>query len=148
MDGDAIAQLKALNARFIHNFVTNDVASHSEITHEDFISIPPSGKRESRADYLARWATGFDPEVITYWDYRDECISIFASTALVRATNKHTVVRNGQETTGMTTYTDTYVRQDNGEWKCIQAQLTPVAPEHYPGDETIVKVYIKGQLQE
>jgi hypothetical protein len=46
----------------------------------------------------------------------------------------------------MTTYTDTYLFE-NGAWKCIQAQITAVAPEHYPADDTIVSVYIKGELQ-
>jgi hypothetical protein len=48
--------------------------------------------------------------------------------------------------TGMTTYTDTYLFE-NGAWKCIQAQITAVAPEHYPSDDTIVSVYVKGKLQ-
>jgi hypothetical protein len=52
----------------------------------------------------------------------------------------------GAEVTGMTAYTDTYVRE-GGRWLCVQAQLTAVAPAHYPGDETIVSVYEKGQLQ-
>jgi hypothetical protein len=46
----------------------------------------------------------------------------------------------------MTVYTDTYLFE-NGAWKCIQAQITAVAPEHYPADDTIVSVYIKGRLQ-
>jgi hypothetical protein len=49
--------------------------------------------------------------------------------------------------TGMTMYTDTYLFE-NGVWKCIQAQLTPVAPEHQPADDTIVSVYIEGKRQE
>ena len=32
-----MTQLKKLNAAFIHNFVTNDVAAHSLIIHKDFI---------------------------------------------------------------------------------------------------------------
>jgi len=48
--------------------------------------------------------------------------------------------------TGMTTYTDTYLFE-NGAWKCIQAQITAVAPEHYPSDDTIVSVYVEGRLQ-
>ncbi|MGI8925823.1 MAG: nuclear transport factor 2 family protein [Tepidiformaceae bacterium] len=136
-----------MNARFIHNFVTNDVKSHNEIIHEEFVCITPSGARQGRSDYLTRWATGFNPEVIPYWDYRDECISIFGSVALVRSTNKHIIRARGEETTGMTTYTDTYIR-DGDDWKCIQAQLTIVSPQHYPGDETIVKKYIDGVPQE
>jgi ketosteroid isomerase-like protein len=142
---DTMRELRALNARFIHNFITNDVASHDAITHERFICITAKGKREAKAPYLARWATGFDPEVIVYWDTRDEAISIFGDVALVRSTNKHTIRRDGRETTGMTTYTDTYLRE-GATWKCIQAQLTPVAPECWPGDETIVRKYVKGEI--
>jgi ketosteroid isomerase-like protein len=147
MHDDAMRQLRALNARFIHNFVTNDVKSHAAITHERFVCLTSKGAREGRKDYLTHWATGFDPEVIVYWDYRDEHISIFDSVALVRATTKRTMRKNEIETTSMTTYCDTYI-YENGGWKCIQAQLTPVSPEHYPGDETIVRKYIKGELQE
>jgi hypothetical protein len=33
-------------------------------------------------------------------------------------------------------------------WNCIQAQLTSVAPEHQPADDTIIRVYIEGKRQE
>ncbi len=140
------AELRALNARFIHNFITNDVPSHDAILHKDFICITPAGARVSRADYLEEWATGFDPARILYFDYRDEKIDVFGNTALLRSTNKSIRIRDGVETTGMTMYTDTYVRED-GAWKCVQAQITPMAPANYPPDETVVKKYVKGQLQ-
>ena len=115
-------ELRALNARFIHNFVTNDVASHDAILHPDFINIWPTGQRMDRASYLKYWATAFDPEVIVYWDVRDELITVIGDVALVRSTNKHTRRRDGNEVTGMTIYTDTYLFE-NGAWKCIQAQI-------------------------
>ena len=139
-------ELRALNARFIHNFVTNDVASHDAILHPDFINIWPTGQRSDRATYLKYWATAFDPEVIVYWDVRDEFITVIGNVALVRSTNKHIRRRDGSEVTGMTMYTDTYLFENN-LWKCIQAQLTAVAPENYPPDDTIVSVYLKGKLQ-
>jgi len=142
-----IDELRALNARFIHNFVTNDVASHDAILHPDFINISPAGQRWDRASYLKYWATAFDPRVIVYWDVRDELITVAGDVALVRATNKHTRRRDGNEVTGMTMYTDTYLFE-NSAWKCIQAHLTPVAPEHYPSDDTIVSVYIEGKRQQ
>jgi hypothetical protein len=37
---------------------------------------------------------------------------------------------------------------ENGVWKCIQAQLTTVDPQHQPADDTIVSVYIEGKRQE
>jgi hypothetical protein len=141
-----LKDLQALNARFIHNFVTNDVASHDAITHPRFLYISSTGARVERGPYLDDWATGFDPEVIVYWDLRDERIDVFGDFALVRATNKHVQVKGGREVTGMSAYTDAYVRED-GRWLCVQAQITHVAPEHYPGDHTIVRRYIKGVLQ-
>jgi len=52
MHDDAMRQLRALNARFIHNFVTNDVKSHAAITHERFVCLSSKGAREARKDYL------------------------------------------------------------------------------------------------
>jgi ketosteroid isomerase-like protein len=140
------AELRALNARFIHNFITNDVSGHDAILHRDFICISPAGARVSRADYLEEWANGFDPVRIPYFDYRDEKIDVFGNTALLRSTNKSVRLKDGVEAIGMTMYTDIYVRTD-GTWKCIQAQITPVEPAHYPPDETIVKKYVKGVAQ-
>ena len=140
------AELRALNARFINNFITNDVAGHDAILHEDFICIGPMGARISRADYLKAWATGFDAERIPYYDYRDEKIDVFGDTALVRSTNKRVGLKDSVETTSMTMYTDIYVRE-GGTWKCIQAQITPVAPANYPPDETVVRSYMKGKAQ-
>jgi ketosteroid isomerase-like protein len=139
--------LRQLNARFIHNFVTNDVASHDAITHPRFLYIGASGARVGRAEYLRAWATGFDARVIVYWDLRDESIAVHGDCALVRAVNKHVQRKDGHDVTAMTAYTDTYVRE-RGLWLCVQAQLTPVAPEHWPGDETIVNRYFEGRLQE
>ncbi|MCF8534205.1 MAG: nuclear transport factor 2 family protein [Reyranella sp.] len=140
------AELRALNATFIHNFITNDVPSHDAILHKDFICITPAGARVGRADYLKAWATGFDADRIPYFDYRDERIDVVGTTALLRSTNKSVRIVDGVETMGMTMYTDTYVHE-SGAWKCIQAQITPVTPANYPPDETIVKKYIKGKLQ-
>jgi Domain of unknown function (DUF4440) len=100
------AELRALNARFIHNFITNDVPGHDAILHEDFICINPMGARVSRADYLNAWATGFDAERIPYYDYRDEVINVVGNTALVRSTNKRVGLKDGVETVAMTMYTD------------------------------------------
>lgn len=143
---EALRDLQRLNARFIHNYVTNDVASHDAILHPAFVCIANNGKRIDRATYLKRWADLFDPEVVVYWDTRDELITIIGTCALVRATNKWTERRDGRETTCMTCYTDTYVLE-NGAWRCVQAQLTDVAKEHWPPDDTIISVYIKGERQ-
>ncbi len=138
--------LSALNKRFIHNFVTNDVAAHDAILHPAFRAIYSAGNHIDRAECLKRWATGFDPAVITYWDMRDQRITVHGDTALVGATNRWIRVRDGVEVLGMTCYTDTYVRV-GAKWLCVLVQLTPVAPENYPSDESIVVKYLRGVLQ-
>jgi hypothetical protein len=139
-------ELRALNARFIHNFITNDVTGHDAILHQAFICIDPDGRRVGREEYLKRWASQFDGERIPYYDYRDEKIDVFGNTALLRSTNKSVRIVDGKETVTMTTYTDVYVHE-GGTWKCVQAQITPVAPANYPPDETVVKKYVKGEIK-
>lgn len=144
-DDSTLAELRAINARFIHNYVTNDVRSHDDLLHPDFVCIQSSGGLIGRADYLRYWATAFDPEVVVYWDVRDEFISVYGDVALVRSTNQHTIVKEGREITGRTRYTDTYLRTQAG-WKCVQAQLTPVTAAAAPGEAVqLVSVYLKGQ---
>jgi hypothetical protein len=133
-----LVKLKALNATFINDFVTNDTISHSKIIDKEFVCLTNSGAYINRKDYMNGWLHGFD--TFKYWDYRDENIKIFGTTALVHAQNKYVLVQNGKEITGMSMYTDTYIKE-NGQWKCVQAQLTKVAPENFAGDETIVRKY-------
>jgi hypothetical protein len=143
---DPLPALRALNKRFIHNFVTNDVASHDAILHARFRAIQPNGSLVPRDAYLRYWASGFDPKVIRYWDMRGETIELVGTTALVGAVTKWVRVKDGTESVGMTRYTDTYLLED-GKWLCVLAHLTTVAPEHYPADSTIVVRYLEGILQ-
>jgi hypothetical protein len=59
---DDLTLLKAINAKFIHNFVTNDVPSHDKILHERFVYINSKGEWVDRQAYLKDWKTGFDGE--------------------------------------------------------------------------------------
>jgi ketosteroid isomerase-like protein len=141
-----LEELRKLNARFIANFVANDVAGHDAILHPQFAYIRANGARVDRASYLAQWATGFDPAIIVYWDTRDEWITVVGDVALVRATNKYVVRNKAGDETGMAAYTDIYLRE-GGKWLCIQAQITHVEPAHWPSDDSIVGVYLEGVLQ-
>jgi len=130
--------LKKLNAKFIHNFVTDDVAAHSLIIHKDFIRISSEGEFTGRKKYLEDWAHGFGDT--KYWDYRNEDIKIFGNMALVHSQNKCIVIKDGKEMISYWMYTDTYIKE-NGAWKCVQAQIGRVSPENFAGDETIVRKY-------
>lgn len=143
--------LRALNRRFIQNFVARDVPSHDKLLHPRFHAITPRGVRMERAEYLAYWATAFDPEVIVYWDLRDERIERFGAVALVSASNRWVRLQDGAALVGMTCYTDTYVLE-GGRWRCVLAQLTPVADADAAAaaasDDGIVVRYHKGVLDE
>jgi hypothetical protein len=141
----AVEELRAINARFIHNFVTNDAEGHSRLLHETFVAIQSDGSVLDRATYLKNWESGFSAEVIPYWDTRGEIIRVVGSTALVRATNAFVVCKDGVEVERATTYTDTYTYV-HGEWLCLQAQSTAVQPVHAPAATTIISVYRAGVL--
>lgn len=120
-----LAQLKAINAQFIKNFVTQDVASHDKIIHKDFVCIESNGGIIDRATYLKNWATDFDNSGYETFNYTDELIRIFDNMALVRSRTTYTKTVDGQKTEGYTIYTDTYLKE-NEQWQCVQVQITPV----------------------
>lgn len=118
-------QLSALNAQFIRNFLNQDADAHSKIIHEDFICIESDGGIVQRDVYLKNWATDFENSGYASFSYDDELIRIFGDMALVRAKTVYTKNVNGKETKGYTVYTDTYLKE-NGQWRCVQVQITPV----------------------
>jgi hypothetical protein len=120
-----MAALSKLNAQFIRNFVTNDTIAHNKIIHKDFVCIDSKGKVINRKDYMLDWAHDYDTSVYKHFDYSAEFIRIFGNTALVRAVTQYTIWKDGKAINGHTIYTDTYIRE-NGNWQCVQAQLTPV----------------------
>jgi hypothetical protein len=138
-----LQHLRQLNAKFIANHVANDVASHDALLHPRFTYINSKGLRIARDLYLRNWALGFDASRMAYWDTRDEQIRVFGNVALVSACNKYVVLTPEGPVTSMAAYTDIYLH-DGGQWRCIQAQITEVAPEHWPSDSTIVSVYHHG----
>lgn len=143
----ALADLQAINACFIHNFITNDVEGHDALLHEDFVTIQSDGSTLDRATYLDQWASGFDPDVIPYWDTRDEQITVVGDVALVRATNSFVVMRDGVETRQASRYTDAYLFTPDG-WRCIQAQITPVRSHDPMNTDGVVSVYLRGVKQQ
>lgn len=118
-------ELSAINAKFINNFLTQNVRLHSEIIHKDFVCIESNGAIVDRITYLKNWATDFDNSGYASFAYADETIRIFDNTALVRAKTIYTKMVNGKEVKGYTLYTDTYVKE-KGKWKCVQVQITPI----------------------
>ena len=121
---DDLAQLSALNAQFIQDFLHNDTVAHNKIIYKDFVCIIGNGTIVNRDDYMKGWVHGYDPLVYKSFVMQNELIRIFGNTALIRAETPYTYISNDKEISGATVYTDTYIKLD-GRWWCIQAQLTP-----------------------
>jgi Domain of unknown function (DUF4440)/NIPSNAP len=119
------AALSALNRQFINNFVHQDATQHNEIIHHDFICIQNNGAIVPREQYLKDWTTAYEHSGYTSFDITDELIRIFGNTALVRSKTVYTKKVDNKIVHGNSVYTDTYVKE-NGSWKCVQAQITPV----------------------
>jgi len=119
------AQLSELNRQFIGNFIRQDVRRHDALLHHDFVCIESNGTIVGREKYLEDWATAYKTSGYTSFSYTDEVIRIFGNTALVRSKTVYTREVDGKTVQGNSIYTDTYVKE-NGSWKCIQAQITPV----------------------
>jgi ketosteroid isomerase-like protein len=118
-------KLSELNAIFIKNFVTQDVASHAQLIHEDFVCIENNGSLVNREVYLKRWATDYEKSNLDTFYHTDENIRIFGNVALVRSKSVFTYFKDGTKETGYSIYVDTYLKE-NGIWRCIQAHMTPV----------------------
>ncbi len=142
----AFDDLRTLNARFIDNFVRNDVAAHDTLLHPSFTAIQSDGSVLDRTAYLRGWATGFDPDLIPRWETRGEWITVVGPVGLVRATNVFTLVRDGRKTQHATLYTDTYL-YEGGRWLCLQAQTTPVRSAHVAAADSVVSVHLRGHRQ-
>ena len=123
-DNDS-ARLSAFNKQFIRNFLQQDVVAHNQLIHPDFVCIESDGKVVNREVYLKNWASDYDRSGYNSFDYTDEFIRIFHDMALVRARTVYTKRVDGKVVKGSTMYTETYVKED-GQWRCVQAQLTPV----------------------
>jgi ketosteroid isomerase-like protein len=120
------AELSELNRQFIENFTRQDATRHDAIIHKDFVCIQSDGSIVGREDYIRGWSTAYTHSGYTDFSYTDESIRIFGNMALVRSKTVYTKQIGDKELNGNSIYTDTYVKE-NHHWKCVQAQITPVA---------------------
>lgn len=118
-------KLSELNAKFIDNFINQDVEAHEEIIYKDFVCIQGSGQIVNREEYMKEWAEGYSKSGYKTFHFTDENIRIFGNMAIVRSKTVYTKLVNGDLITGNSIYTDTYIKE-NGRWWCVQAHITPI----------------------
>jgi ketosteroid isomerase-like protein len=112
--------LKALNAAFIHGYMTRDTASLSPIFANDFILINPAGQRRNRQEVLNGFIT--TPHFLSC-DVDTVEVRLYGTIGLVLARAVFTTDDNGKKTTGKTNYLDVYEKR-RGHWVAIAAHVT------------------------
>jgi uncharacterized protein (TIGR02246 family) len=116
-DADA---LKALNAAFIHGYMTKDTAKLSPIFADDFILINPSGKRRNKQEVLNGFVTS--PHFLSCEVDTVE-VRLYGTIGLVLARAVFTSEDKGKKTSGKTDYLDVYEKR-KGRWVAIAAHVT------------------------
>ena len=113
------AQLVALNRGYVDAFVYSRPEWYDAHLAPDYRCLAPDGSIVSRADFIAG-----SKQPMSYRSFSLDSVSvtIIGDVALITAI---TPFVRADGTTGASRYTDTWVRR-NGEWKTLQAQITPV----------------------
>jgi ketosteroid isomerase-like protein len=112
--------LKALNAAFIHGYMTKDTARLSPIFADDFILINPSGQRRNRQEVLNGFISS--PHFLSC-EVDTVGIRLYGTIGLVLARAVFTTDDNGKKTTARTDYLDVYEKR-KGRWVAIAAHVT------------------------
>ena len=109
--------LARLNQEYVGAFMNADVEWYREHLADEFVVIESDGSVLNKEEFLRNTVKG--PDVIDY-KLNEVDIRIYGNVALVRATGVWT---HADGSTGMSRYTDVYVRKVGG-WKTVSAQIT------------------------
>src|SRR5262245_61342699 len=109
--------LERLNTEYIQAYMSWDTGWYDEHLADEFVCIESDGSVLYKTQFLRKTAEG--PDVLDYKLVRVH-VRIYGRVALVQGTGKFT---RKDQSTGVSRYTDVYVRQANG-WRAVSAQIT------------------------
>jgi hypothetical protein len=115
---EAATAVRALNEAYIDAARRHDAAWFDEHLSEDVVVILGSGRRLSKADFLA--AVGSDDRAFRSLTVRDVTVRVFGTTVQVDA-DAPWVLEDGAE--GVSRYIDTYAWLEC-RWQVVSAQIT------------------------
>ncbi|MCU1284025.1 MAG: Bona fide RidAYjgFTdcFRutC subgroup [Acidobacteriales bacterium] len=113
----SVAELRALNERYIEAFINSDVEWYRDILSDDFVCIESDGTVLNSAQFLEQ--AGRQPDVKSY-KLQETNVRLYGDIALVQATGAF-IKKDGSA--GLSRYTDVYLH-NVGQWKVISAQIT------------------------
>lgn len=115
---DDLARLSELNEQYVRAVAQSDTAWFERHLTADFLNSAPDGSLADRAGFIAQIAR---PSMARDLRCEDVCIRILRDTAIIHARTTY-LKPDGQP--GMGRYTDIWMRQTDGAWRCVAAHVT------------------------
>src|SRR5262245_58579258 len=112
------ALLAELNESYVRSVATSNVAWFEQHLTADFLNSNPDGTLLDHAGFLAQIAR---PIALTGLRCEDVHIRVLGDTAIIHA---RTVYTKPSGEPGAGRYTDIWMRQADGRWLCVAAQVT------------------------
>lgn len=116
--------LRAIEEKWDAANLKGDVAALDAIFADGFISTSPEGKVRTKAEILAQLKSGD----IKYQSARADDLKVFVhgDTAIVNGRWTGKFVEKGKTVDSTERFTDTFVRQKDGQWRCVATQGSPI----------------------
>ena len=111
----AVSQaLQAMERDWLNAEKNNDVAAFEKIVADDWTTITPAGKTQTKAESAAEIKNGH----VTSVTMGEMKVRVLGSTAVVTGSNDATSVENGKESTGHYVWLDVFAKR-NGKWLAV-----------------------------
>lgn len=115
---DDLRTLEELNANYVRSVAESDVAWFDKHLAPEFMNRNPDGTLLDRAGFLAQVAR---PSTVSNIRPEDVRIRLVGETAIIHARTSYKKP-DGQPGGGW--YTDVWVREPGGAWRCVSAHVS------------------------
>jgi uncharacterized protein (TIGR02246 family) len=119
--GDDLDVLRELNENYVRAFREADVAWYDAHLTPDYVVVSGDGSFNDRAKALENFAKPTFATQMKSFPVDDVRIRRFDDVAIIHAENSYEL-KDGRK--GVSRYTDIWVKQPDGRWKCVAAHIT------------------------
>jgi ketosteroid isomerase-like protein len=119
--GDDLDVLRELNENYVRAFREADVGWYDAHLTPDYVVISGDGSFNDRAKALENFAKPTFATQMKSFPVGDVRIRRFDDVAIIHAENSYEL-KDGLK--GVSRYTDIWVKQPDGRWKCVAAHIT------------------------
>ena len=117
-------ELKKLEMQWDEAGVKKDVAVYDRLLADDFMLTGPNGNLVTKAQFTAELKSGED--IVFSSTLSDMKVRVYGDTAVVTYVEKAKETFKGQDVSGTSRWTDTWVKH-GGSWQCVAAHGSRIA---------------------